>query len=69
MHAYMWLPLFFFRDFLKTLRTFSTFYGGLADQMCLQGLSSGDGVPCWNGTYIVKRFVSKDVNEKHICLI
>ncbi|PWA19012.1 hypothetical protein CCH79_00005010, partial [Gambusia affinis] len=42
------------KDFLKTLRTFSTFYGGLADQMCLQGLSSGDGVPCWNGTNIVK---------------
>ncbi|MEQ2163844.1 hypothetical protein GOODEAATRI_000172 [Goodea atripinnis] len=47
------------KDFLKTLRTFSTFYGGLADQMCLQELSSGDGVPCWNGTNIVKRFVSK----------
>ncbi|MEQ2205660.1 hypothetical protein XENOCAPTIV_007789, partial [Xenoophorus captivus] len=43
------------RDFLKTLRTFSTFYGGLADQMCLQELSSGDGLPCWNGTNIVKR--------------
>ncbi|MEQ2295279.1 hypothetical protein AMECASPLE_012350, partial [Ameca splendens] len=47
------------KDFLKTLRTFSTFYGGLADQMCLQELSSGDGLPCWNGTNIVKRFVSK----------
>uniref|UniRef100_A0A3B3X1B5 Glypican 5a n=1 Tax=Poecilia mexicana TaxID=48701 RepID=A0A3B3X1B5_9TELE len=53
------------KDFLKTLRTFSTFYGGLADQLCLQGLSSGDGVPCWNGTNIVKRFVSKNVNKSN----
>lgn len=61
----MWLP-FFLRDFLKNLRAFSTFYGGLADHMCLQELSSGDGVPCWNGTNIVKRLVLKENNKKNI---
>ncbi|XP_007554000.1 glypican-5a [Poecilia latipinna] len=51
------------KDFLKTLRTFSTFYGGLADQLCLQGLSSGDGVPCWNGTNIVKSYTRRVVGN------
>ncbi|KAM4743561.1 glypican-5a [Anableps anableps] len=51
------------KDFLKTLRTFSTFYGALADQMCLQELSSDDGVPCWNGTNIVKSYTRRVVGN------
>ena len=48
----------FFRDFLNNLRFYLTFYAGLADELCMRELSSGDGQPCWNGTNIVKRFVS-----------
>ncbi|XP_015239570.1 PREDICTED: glypican-5 [Cyprinodon variegatus] len=51
------------KDFLKNLRAFSTFYGGLADHMCLQELSSGDGVPCWNGTNIVKSYTRRVVGN------
>ncbi len=47
----------FFRDFLNSLRLYRTYYGGLADQLCVSELASGDGLSCWNGTDIVKRFV------------
>ncbi|XP_075934200.1 glypican-5a isoform X2 [Anarhichas minor] len=43
------------RDFLNSLRLYRTFYGGLADQLCVSELASGDGLSCWNGTDIVKR--------------
>ncbi|CAG5857475.1 unnamed protein product [Menidia menidia] len=45
------------RDFLNSLRLYLTFYGGLADQLCVTELAAGDGLSCWNGTSIVKRFV------------
>lgn len=47
----------FFRDFLNSLRLYRTYYGGLADQLCVSELASGDGLSCWNGTDTVKRFV------------
>lgn len=49
----------FSRDFLNSLRLYRTYYGGLADQLCVSELASGDGLSCWNGTNIVKRFVLK----------
>ncbi|XP_037607489.1 glypican-5a isoform X2 [Sebastes umbrosus] len=42
------------RDFLNSLRLYRTFYGGLADQLCVSELASSDGLSCWNGTDIVK---------------
>lgn len=50
------------KDFLSSLRLYRTYYGGLADQLCVSELTPGDGLSCWNGTNIVKRFVS-DANE------
>lgn len=49
----------FFRDFLNSLRLYRTYYGGLADQLCVSELASGEGLSCWNGTDTVKRFVLK----------
>uniref|UniRef100_A0A3B4AK96 Uncharacterized protein n=1 Tax=Periophthalmus magnuspinnatus TaxID=409849 RepID=A0A3B4AK96_9GOBI len=46
------------RDFLSGLRFYRTYYGGLADQLCVSDLSRSDGTPCWNGTHIVHRFVN-----------
>ncbi|XP_058484505.1 glypican-5a isoform X2 [Solea solea] len=43
------------RDLLRTLRHYRTYYGGLADQLCVSELVSSDGLSCWNGTDIVKR--------------
>ncbi|CAK6965889.1 glypican-5a [Scomber scombrus] len=43
------------RDFLNSLRLYRTYYGGLADQLCVSELASSDGHSCWNGTDIVKR--------------
>ncbi|XP_054626628.1 glypican-5a isoform X2 [Dunckerocampus dactyliophorus] len=44
------------RDFLNSLRLYRTYYGGLADQLCVSELASDDGLSCWNGTDIVKRW-------------
>lgn len=49
----------FCRDFLSSLRLYLTYYGGLADQLCVSDLASNDALSCWNGTEIVKRFVLK----------
>lgn len=53
------VPAFVCRDFLNSLRLCRTYYGGLADQLCVSELASGEGLYCWNGTETVKRFVSK----------
>ncbi|XP_034738014.1 glypican-5a [Etheostoma cragini] len=51
------------RDFLNSLRLYRTFYGGLADQLCVSELASGDGLSCWNGTYIVKSYTLRVVGN------
>lgn len=56
---YRTLCFCFSRDFLNSLRLYRTYYGGLADQLCVSELASGDGLPCWNGTDMVKRYVFK----------
>ncbi|KAF7659455.1 hypothetical protein LDENG_00297280 [Lucifuga dentata] len=43
------------KEFLNSLRLYRTYYGGLADQLCVSELASGDGLSCWNGADIVKR--------------
>ncbi|XP_074839156.1 glypican-5 [Carettochelys insculpta] len=37
------------KEFMKSLRLYKTFYGGLADQLCINELAAADGLACWNG--------------------
>lgn len=47
------------RDFISSLRLYRTFYGGLADLLCVSDLSSGDGLACWNGAEFDKGYISQ----------
>ncbi|XP_049905126.1 glypican-5a [Epinephelus moara] len=51
------------RDFLNSLRLYRTYYGGLADQLCVSELAAGDGLSCWNGTDIVKSYTLRVVGN------
>lgn len=51
------------RDFLNSLRLYRTYYGGLADQLCVSELASGDGLSCWNGTDMVKSYTLRVVSN------
>lgn len=51
------------RDFLNSLRLYRTYYGGLADQLCVSELASGDGLSCWNGTEMVKSYTLRVVGN------
>lgn len=51
------------RDFLNSLRLYRTYYGGLADQLCVSELASGDGLSCWNGTDMVKSYTLRVVGN------
>lgn len=51
------------RDFLNGLRLFLTYYGGLADQLCMSELASSDGLSCWNGTNLVKSYTLRVVGN------
>ncbi|XP_037103389.1 glypican-5a [Syngnathus acus] len=52
------------RDFLNSLRLYRTYYGGLADQLCVSELASDDGgLSCWNGTDIVKSYTLRVVGN------
>ncbi|XP_022047246.2 glypican-5a [Acanthochromis polyacanthus] len=51
------------RDFLSGLRLYRTYYGGLADQLCVSELASGDGLSCWNGTELVKSYTLRVVGN------
>ncbi|KAM3625872.1 uncharacterized protein V6R79_018957 [Siganus canaliculatus] len=51
------------RDFLNSLRLYRTYYGGLADQLCVSELASVDGLSCWNGTDIVKSYTLRVVGN------
>uniref|UniRef100_A0A8C0LE69 Glypican 5 n=1 Tax=Canis lupus dingo TaxID=286419 RepID=A0A8C0LE69_CANLU len=44
------------KEFINSLRLYRTFYGGLADELCVNELAAADGLPCWNGEDIVKRY-------------
>ncbi|XP_042538596.1 glypican-5 [Dipodomys spectabilis] len=37
------------KEFINSLRLYRSFYGGLADQLCIKELAAADGLPCWNG--------------------
>ncbi|KAK2920078.1 glypican-5a isoform X1 [Channa argus] len=51
------------REFLNNLRHYRTFYGGLADQLCVTELASRDGLTCWNGNDIVKSYTLRVVGN------
>ncbi|NXG23732.1 GPC5 protein, partial [Grallaria varia] len=43
-------------EFMSHLRLYRAFYSGLADQLCSNELAAGDGLPCWNGEDVIKRY-------------
>uniref|UniRef100_UPI003AAEC9E0 glypican-5a n=1 Tax=Centroberyx gerrardi TaxID=166262 RepID=UPI003AAEC9E0 len=51
------------KEFLNSLRLYRTYYGGLADQLCVSELASGDGLSCWNGADIVKSYTLRVVGN------
>ncbi|KAK7913267.1 hypothetical protein WMY93_013478 [Mugilogobius chulae] len=51
------------KDFLSGLRFYRTYYGGLADQLCVSDLSRSDGTSCWNGTSIVHSYTLRVVGS------
>uniref|UniRef100_A0A8C6NE63 Uncharacterized protein n=1 Tax=Melopsittacus undulatus TaxID=13146 RepID=A0A8C6NE63_MELUD len=46
------------KEFIRQLRLYRAFYGGLADQLCSNELAAADGLPCWNGEDVVRRYLS-----------
>ncbi|XP_029397721.1 glypican-5 isoform X3 [Mus pahari] len=44
------------KEFINSLRLHRSFYGGLADQLCVNELAAPEGRPCWNGEEIVKSY-------------
>ncbi|XP_018621101.1 glypican-5-like [Scleropages formosus] len=51
------------KEFLGSLRLYRTFYGGLADQLCVSDLASEDGLSCWNGADVVKSYTLQVVGS------
>ncbi|XP_010885131.2 glypican-5a isoform X2 [Esox lucius] len=51
------------KEFLNSLRQYRTFYGGLADQLCVSELASTDSLACWNGADIVKSYTFQVVGN------
>uniref|UniRef100_A0A8K9XX14 Glypican 5a n=1 Tax=Oncorhynchus mykiss TaxID=8022 RepID=A0A8K9XX14_ONCMY len=51
------------KEFLNSLRLYRTFYGGLADQLCVNQLASADGLACWNGADVVKSYTLRVVGN------
>ncbi|KAJ8003361.1 hypothetical protein DPEC_G00147540 [Dallia pectoralis] len=51
------------KEFLNSLRQYRTFYGGLADQLCVSHLASADGLACWNGADVVKSYTLRVVGN------
>nr|XP_055191600.1 glypican-5 isoform X2 [Nyctereutes procyonoides] len=51
------------KEFINSLRLYRTFYGGLADELCVNELAAADGLPCWNGEDIVKSYTERVVGN------
>ncbi|XP_066239799.1 glypican-5 [Saccopteryx leptura] len=51
------------KEFINSLQLHRTFYGGLADQLCVNDLAAADGLPCWNGEDIVKSYTQRVVGN------
>ncbi|XP_037655926.1 glypican-5 isoform X2 [Choloepus didactylus] len=51
------------KEFISSLRLYRTFYGGLADELCVNELAAAAGLPCWNGEDIVKSYTQRVVGN------
>ncbi|KAM9192494.1 glypican-5 [Dugong dugon] len=51
------------KEFINSLRLFRTFYGGLADQLCVNELAAAAGLPCWNGEAVVTSYTQHVVGN------
>ncbi|XP_071064339.1 glypican-5 isoform X2 [Dasypus novemcinctus] len=51
------------KEFINSLRLYRTFYGGLADKLCVNELAAADGLPCWNGEDIAKSYTQHVVGN------
>uniref|UniRef100_A0A8C9UZD5 Glypican 5a n=1 Tax=Scleropages formosus TaxID=113540 RepID=A0A8C9UZD5_SCLFO len=51
------------REFINSLRLHRTFYGGLADQLCVGEVASEDGLSCWNGADVTKSYTLRVVGS------
>ncbi|KAM6180417.1 glypican-5 [Erethizon dorsatum] len=51
------------KDFINSLRPYRSFYGGLADQLCVNELAAASGLPCWNGEDLVQSYTQRVVGN------
>ncbi|XP_028627749.1 glypican-5 [Grammomys surdaster] len=51
------------KEFINSLRLHRSFYGGLADQLCVTELAAAEGRPCWNGEDIVQSYAQRVVGN------
>ncbi|XP_078258456.1 glypican-5a isoform X2 [Rhinoraja longicauda] len=51
------------KEFISSLRSYRTLYGGLADQLCVNDLAASDGLKCWNGKDVVKSYTKQVVGN------
>ncbi|XP_075805690.1 glypican-5 isoform X4 [Microtus pennsylvanicus] len=51
------------KEFINSLRLHRSFYGGLADQLCITELAAAEGRPCWNGEDVVKSYAHRVVGN------
>ncbi|MGH0144925.1 UNVERIFIED_CONTAM: hypothetical protein FKN15_004408 [Acipenser sinensis] len=51
------------KEFINSLKLYRTFYGGLADQLCVSELAAADGL-CWNGADLVKSPTAQPMTER-----
>lgn len=51
------------KEFLGSLRLWRTYYGGLADQLCVGELASADSQACWNGADVVRSYTMRVVSN------
>ncbi|XP_024422817.1 glypican-5 [Desmodus rotundus] len=51
------------KEFITSLRLHRTFYGGLADRLCVRDLAAAEGLPCWNGEDVVNSYTQRVVGN------
>ncbi|XP_004680127.1 PREDICTED: glypican-5 [Condylura cristata] len=51
------------KEFINSLRIYRTFYGGLADQLCVNELAAADGQQCWDGKDVVQSYTQRVVGN------
>ncbi|XP_072787310.1 glypican-5 isoform X1 [Taeniopygia guttata] len=51
------------KEFIRHLRPYRAFFGGLADQLCGSELVAADGLPCWNGEGVLRRYMHRVVGS------